>query len=89
MAPPVRSAEVVLPSLCPVAPASEVGANVAVCLTGAAELGVDVAGPSLPVCPRVATMVMLFRSGFRLYQSLYWHDAGRTMGSTQVVLTLR
>ncbi len=33
-----------------------------VCLTGAAELCVDVEGPSLPVCPLVATMILLFRS---------------------------
>ncbi len=52
--PPFRSHEVVLPSLRPVAPASEGGANVVVCLTGAAEPGVDVSGPSLPVCPCVA-----------------------------------
>ena len=45
VAPPVKSAEVVLPSLCSIAPASEVGANAAVCLTGAAELGEDVEGP--------------------------------------------
>ncbi len=80
--PPVRSAEVILPSLLPAAPALEVGANVAVCLAGAAELGVDVAGPSLTVCPLVATMVVLFRSGFRLCLSLYRHDAGLTLGST-------
>ncbi len=82
MAPPTRSAAVVLPSLHPVVPASEVDANVAVCLAGAAELGVDVAGPSLPVCPLVTTMVVLFRSGFSLCLSPYQHDAGRTMGST-------
>ncbi len=52
------------------------------CLAGAAELGVDVAGPSLTVCPLVATMVVLFRSGFRLCLSLYRHDAGLTLGST-------
>ncbi len=56
VAPPVGSVEVVLPSLHPVAPASEVGANATVYLTGAAELGVYVAGPPLPVCPRVTTM---------------------------------
>ncbi len=39
-----------------VAPVSRIGADVAVCLTGAAELGVDVAGPSLPVGPLVATV---------------------------------
>ncbi len=42
------------------------GANVAVCLTGAAELGVDMAGPSLSVCPRVATMVVLFSVWFQV-----------------------
>ncbi len=31
-------------------------------LTGNAELGVDVAGPSLPVYPLVATMISLFQS---------------------------
>ncbi len=59
VAPPIRSVEVILPSFLPAAPALEVGADVAVCLTGAAELGVDIAGPSLPVCPLVATMVLL------------------------------
>ncbi len=34
------------------------------CLTGAAELGVNVAGPSFPVCPLVATMISLFQSNF-------------------------
>ena len=68
---PVGSAKVDLPSLRPIAPALEVGANAAVCLTGAAELGVDVAGPSLPVRPRVSTMVVFFWSGFKLFQSLY------------------
>ena len=53
---------VVLPP--PLAPASGVGGDVTGCLTGAAELGVDVAGPSLPVCPLVATMISLFQSNF-------------------------
>ncbi len=57
MAPPAGSAEVVLFSLRSFVPASEEGANAAVCLTGAAEPGVDVEGPSLPVCPHVTTMV--------------------------------
>ncbi len=48
----------------PLALALGVGADVAICLTGAAELGVDVAGPSLPVCPLVATMISLFQSNF-------------------------
>ncbi len=60
MAPPFGLAEVVQFSLRPVAPASEVGANAVVCLTGTAELGVYVAGPSLPVCPCVTTMVVLW-----------------------------
>ncbi len=65
------------------------GANAAVCLTGAAELGVDVAGPSLHVCPHAATMVVWFWSGFKFSQNLYLHGAGCTMVSTQVVLTPR
>ncbi len=36
---------------------------------GATELGVDMAGPSLPVCPRVATILVLSGSGFNLFQS--------------------
>ena len=60
MAPPAGSAEVALFLLRPFVQASEEGAKAAVCLIGAAELGVDVAGPSLPVFPRVATMVVLF-----------------------------
>ncbi len=39
-----------------------VGADTTGCLTGTAELGVDVAGPSFPVCPRVAAMISLFQS---------------------------
>ena len=48
----------------PLAPASGVGVDTAGRLTGAAELGVDVAGQSLPVCPLVATMISLL-SQFR------------------------
>ncbi len=89
MAPPAGLAEVVLLSLRPVVPASEEGANAVACLTGAAELDVDVAVPSLPVCPCVTTMVVLFWSGFKLFQSLYQYGGGRTMVSTQVVFTPR
>ncbi len=46
--PPIKSVEVVLPLFLPAVPASWVAAEAAVCLTGVAELGVDVAGPSLP-----------------------------------------
>ncbi len=63
---PIKPAEVVLTSFLPSVPASEVGANVAMCLTGAAKFGVDVAGPSLPICPLVATMVLLFQLGFKV-----------------------
>ncbi len=48
----------------PLAPASGVGADAAVCLIDAAGLGVDVAGSSLPVCPLVATMISLFQCKF-------------------------
>ncbi len=58
VAPSAKSAGVALVSLCPVVSASETGVIAAVCLTGAAELGVDVAGPSLPVCPRVTTILI-------------------------------
>ncbi len=85
--PPLGSAEVVLLPLRPVVPASEEGANAAVCLAGAAELGVDVAGLSLPVCPRVTAMVVLFWSGFGSLRILDQHDAGHTMVSTQVVFS--
>ncbi len=57
VAAPNRLVEVILPSVLPAAPSSGIGADAAVCLAGTAELGVDVAGPSLPVCPLVATMV--------------------------------
>ncbi len=53
---------VVLPL--PLSSASGVGADAAGCLTGAAELGVDVVGPPLPVCLLVATMISLFQSNF-------------------------
>ncbi len=55
---------VVTPPL--VAPASGIGADVATYLTGAAELGVDVAGPSLPVCLLVATIVSLLQSSLKV-----------------------
>ncbi len=71
LAPPSRLVEAVLPSFLPAVPALGVVANVAVCLTGAAELGVDVAGPSLPVCPLVVTMVSLFQSSLKVCQNLY------------------
>ena len=87
MAPSVRSAEVVLFSLRLIIPALEKGANAAMCLTGAAELGVDVAGASLPVCPRVAIMVVLFWPGFGLLRILDQHGVGRTMVSTQLVFS--
>ncbi len=50
-----------------------VGADTTGCLTGTVELGVDVAEPSLPVCPLVATVV--FRSLLwltSLYVALCW-----------------
>ena len=53
-------ADVVTPS--PLAPTSGVGADTTGCLVGTVELGVDVAGPSLSVCPRAATMISLFQS---------------------------
>ncbi len=59
VAPPVRLTGVALVSFRPVGPASEAGAIAAVCLTSVAELGVDVAGPSRPVCPGVATILVL------------------------------
>ncbi len=43
-------------------PVLVVSADTTGCLTGTAELGVDVAGPSLPACPLVATMILRFRS---------------------------
>ncbi len=46
----------------PLAPASGVGADTTGCHIGTAELGVDVAGPSLPVYPCVATMISFFQS---------------------------
>ncbi len=85
VAPPVGSPEVDLPSLHP----SEVGANAAVYLTDAAELGVDVVGPSLPIHPRVTTIVVLFQSGFKLFQSLNLVGAGRTMVQTRIMPTPR
>ncbi len=39
----------------PLAPTSGVAVDTTGCLPGTTELGVEVAGPSLPVCPRVAT----------------------------------
>ncbi len=46
------------------APASEAGAIAAVWCIGAATLDVDVTGPSLPVCPLVATILLLSKSSF-------------------------
>ncbi len=46
----------------PLAPTSGVGVDTTGCLPGTTELGVEVAGPSLPVCPRVATMISQFQS---------------------------
>ncbi len=89
VSPPAGSAEFDLPSLLPVAPASEVSANAVVCLTGAVELGLDVAGPSLPVSPHVTTMVVLFQSGLKVFQNLHQHDAGCSMASMQVVSSPR
>ncbi len=76
-------ADVVTPP--PLAPTSGVGADTAGCLTGAAELGVDVAGLSLPVCPLIATMILLLQSNFA--KSLKLRDcrgfASPTSGSFQ------
>ena len=88
VAPSAKSAGVTRFSLCPVVSASVTGAIAAVCLTGAAELGVDVAGPSLPVCHRVATILTLSLDLVPiLFQSPDQHGAGRAMVSTQVVFT--
>ena len=67
----------------PVTPASGVGADVSACLTGAAELGVDVAGPSFPVCPLVATMISLFQSSLNISQKSYGHAIGANANSAK------
>ncbi len=67
----------------PLAPASGVGADVAACLTGAAEIGVDVAGPSLPVCPLVATMMSLFQSNLKFSQISYGRAIGANTNSAK------
>ncbi len=52
-----RSVEVARSPHLPIGPDSETGAKVVVCHTGAAAFGVDVTGPSLPICPLVATIL--------------------------------
>ncbi len=86
-APLARSAGVSLISLCPVVSTSVTGAIVALCLTRAAELGVDMVGPSLPICPHVATILVLSGSGFNRFQSYDQCGAGRTMVLTPVVFS--
>ncbi len=52
----------------PVNPASETVATLTLWHAGAAVLAVDVTGPSLPVCPLVATIIgWLSKSGFTSY----------------------
>ncbi len=55
----VGSAEAARSPHLPVDSASETGAKLAVCRTGAAALGADVTGPSLPACPLVATIFII------------------------------
>ncbi len=55
-----------IPPHLPVGPASEAGARAAVCLTGAVALGAYVTGLSLTVCPRVATILVLSKSSFKV-----------------------
>ena len=66
-------------------------------LTGAAVFGVDVAGPSLPVCLRVATILVLSQFGFNgvsiwvqcfLFLSPDQCDTGCATEKTMVVPTL-
>ncbi len=63
----VGSAEAARSAHLSVDPASETGAKVAVCRTGAAALGVNVIGPSLPASPLVATILSLCKTSFTSY----------------------
>ncbi len=56
--PPAGSASV-HPAFHPCGPSTVTVAIAEVCLPGAAVLGVHVPGPSLPVCPHVATILAL------------------------------
>ncbi len=72
------SAEVMQSPHLPINPASKTGAKVAVCRAGTAVFGVDVTGPSLSVCPLVATILSLSKSSFTSYLQV-------TISTVQVV----
>ncbi len=73
---PAKSAGVALTSFCHCSPASVGSAVVVVCHPGAAVLGVDMAAPSLLVCPRVPTIfsvvLIWFQSFFKSQSAWCW-----------------